>query len=301
MSSPVAAPHESPEKVPTRSIAVEPSKLSKPQKRSSPEHGGRPKKRTKNSKVRSDSEDDLSPSPADMDEDDLESTPEVKPEVKGRPKAAPKKRTTIKKAANGSIQKLKDDSESALSPSVDMESDPEEDEEKETKVLAEARDSESELSVLLDEEPKPKKVRKSSEPVEKASKKAKTLKPKADVDVDPDAEEIKRLQGWLVKCGIRKLWGKELKPYETPKAKIKHLKDMLSDAGMTGRYSQEKATQVKEARELAADIEAVKEGAERWGKGNEDSDDDGGNKPKRRVVRGAKNYAFLSSDGEETD
>jgi hypothetical protein len=96
------------------------------------------------------------------------------------------------------------------------------------------------------------------------------------------------------------MWWKELKPYETSKAKIKHLKDMLSDAGMTGRYSIEKATQIKEARELAADIEAVKEGAERWGKDN-GSENDGEDKSKRRLVRGAKNYDFLSSDGEETD
>ena len=90
--------------------------------------------------------------------------------------------------------------------------------------------------------------------------------------MDPDDAEIKRLQGWLVKCGIRKMWWKELKPYESSKAKIKHLKDMLADAGMTGRYSIEKATQIKEARELAADIEAVKEGAERWGKDGDGSE-----------------------------
>ena len=125
--------------------------------------------------------------------------------------------------------------------------------------------------------------------------------------IDPKQAEIKRLQGWLVKCGIRKLWGKELKPYESPKAKIKHLKDMLADAGMSGRYSIEKASQIKEQRELKADIEAVQQGVERWGKqknGNAeevDQDSDGRTKPKRRLVRGAQVLDFLSSDGEETD
>jgi len=81
---------------------------------------------------------------------------------------------------------------------------------------------------------------------------------------------------------------------------------MLSDVGMTGRYSNEKAAQIKEARELAADIEAVQEGNERWGKGEGDSGDEDGSgedegRPKRRLVRGAANYDFLSSDGEETD
>ena len=102
-----------------------------------------------------------------------------------------------------------------------------------------------------------------------------------------------------MKCGIRKVWGKELKPYETPKAKIKHLKEMLEDAGMTGRFSQEKANQIKEARELAADIEAVKEGNERWGMENDSEEAD--EKPRRRLVRGHKNFDFLSSGGEETD
>ena len=160
----------------------------------------------------------------------------------------------------------------------------------------------SELSILLDEEPKPKgKKLKSSEAPERKAKKASAPKPKADAGHDSDETEVRRLQGWLVKCGIRKLWGKELKPYDTSKAKIKHLRDMLSEVGMTGRYSLEKANQIKESRELAADIEAVQEGAERWGRSNDGSEKEGEGRSKRRLVRGAKNYDFLSSDGEETD
>lgn len=158
-------------------------------------------------------------------------------------------------------------------------------------------DSDSEMSVLLDEGPQPKKRRKKEAPQGRQKMPAAT-KAKPAADIDADQAEIKRLQGWLVKCGIRKLWGKELKPYETPKAKIKHLKQMLADVGMTGRYSIEKANQIKEARELAADIEAVQEGAERWG-ADEEAKNQG--RPARRLVRGAKNYDFLSSDGEETD
>lgn len=170
--------------------------------------------------------------------------------------------------------------------------------------------SESELSVLIDDDPKPKKRRQkdSSGPKTKKTNHKASTNSKADTNADPDQEEIKRLQGWLVKCGVRKLWGKELKPYDTSKAKIKHLKGMLSDVGMTGRYSTEKASQIKESRELAADIEAVQEGAERWG-AEEDEDGEQGEKATgadarpgaRRLVRGAKNYDFLSSDGEETD
>jgi hypothetical protein len=167
--------------------------------------------------------------------------------------------------------------------------------------------SDSELSVLIDEKPAPKKRKQKDSSGSKPKKTKSSTQAKVEAE-DPDQAEIKRLQGWLVKCGIRKLWGKELKPYETSKAKIKHLRDMLADAGMTGRYSLEKANQIKEARELAADIEAVQEGAERWGAAEDEEgsrgekDVDGRPQPgTRRLVRGARNYDFLSSDGEETD
>ena len=161
--------------------------------------------------------------------------------------------------------------------------------------------SESEMSEVLDEAPKPKRKRKrsgSEKVVSKAmSKPSRTAK--AGQPADPDAEEIKRLQGWLVKCGIRKVWGKELKPYDTPKAKIRHLKVMLEEAGMTGRYSAEKATQIKEERELKADLEAVQAGNKSWGMDESKEDDE--DRPKRRLAKGLKELEFLNDDGEETD
>lgn len=284
-SSPVVASDTSPAKLPPRSKPVKPSQPSRPLKRASPGDGGRAKKRSKKSEAKSESEDQL-PSPS---EDESKQKPKAKPVVK--------KAATKAKPMNGGVAKPGDESDSPLSDSQDVDSESLPGRRKDSK----SADSESEMSVVIDEELEPKRrKRKGSEAVGGGTKKAKASKPKVDTEVDPDDAEIKRLQGWLVKCGIRKMWWKELKPYETSKAKIKHLKDLLSDAGMTGRYSIEKATQIKEARELAADIEAVKEGAERWGKDN-DSENDGEDKSKRRLVRGAKNYDFLSSDGEETD
>ncbi|KAJ5703843.1 hypothetical protein N7493_010981 [Penicillium malachiteum] len=161
-------------------------------------------------------------------------------------------------------------------------------------------DSESEMSVVLDEEPKPKPVRKrKSTEAPKKEKKQPASKPKPkDQDQDPDQAEIKRLQGWLVKCGIRKMWFRELAPYDTAKAKIKHLKGMLEDAGMTGRYSQEKANKIRVERELKADLEQIQQGAKDWGTG---SGDEGEGPPPRRAARGRQALAFLDSDGEETD
>ena len=167
--------------------------------------------------------------------------------------------------------------------------------------------SESEMSIVLDEDPKlAKKRRQKSDPKPKG-RKGDTTKTKqtSEPHTDPDAEEIRRLQGWLVKCGIRKMWYKELAAYDTAKAKIKHLKEMLTDAGMTGRYSKEKADQIREERELKADLEAVQQGEKVWGKAEErveEGESGGGDRPRRRLARGLQGLDFLNDeDGEETD
>lgn len=180
---------------------------------------------------------------------------------------------------------------------------------REDKAGENAKESEGEMSVVLDEDPKAprKKRRRKSESKQSASGKAKTSKARKSSEGpgDPDAEEIKRLQGWLIKCGIRKMWYKELAPHEGSKAKIKHLKEMLADAGMSGRYSKEKADSIREERELKADLEAVQQGDKAWGKAEEDEGSDrgaGGSRPKRRLAKGLQGLDFLNDDdGEETD
>ena len=165
-----------------------------------------------------------------------------------------------------------------------------------------AADSESEMSVVLEEAPKSKKKSQatgSEQPRPKKTGNSKGTKP-IEQPTDPDVEEIKRLQGWLVKCGIRKLWHRELASYDTAKAKIRHLKEMLTDAGMTGRFSIEKANQIREERELKADLEAVQAGEKQWGKAESDVEETG--RPRRRLAKGLKELDFLNDDdGEETD
>ncbi|MCJ1285738.1 hypothetical protein MMC26_005079 [Xylographa opegraphella] len=163
--------------------------------------------------------------------------------------------------------------------------------------------SETEMSDVVDDGPKPKSKKRrstSGEPKSKVARKVKdSQKAIKNQEMDPDAEEIKRLQGWLTKCGIRKMWFKELAPFGTPKAKIRHLKQLLADAGMTGRYSLDKATEIREARELQADLEAVQAGDKQWGK--VDSEEEA-TRPKRRLARGLQSLDFLNDDdGEETD
>ncbi|CAI7678013.1 unnamed protein product [Penicillium pancosmium] len=205
----------------------------------------------------------------------------------------PKKRTTAP------VKKTKANPTKQASPEA---SDAADDEPKPTETSAEVTkdDSESEMSVVFDEEPKPAPKRQKTTGAPKEKKKA---APKAkDDDADPDQAEIKRLQGWLVKCGIRKMWWRELQPYETPKAKIKHLKGMLEDAGMKGRYSLDKARQIRDERELKADLEQIQQGAKDWGKTSGDEGEGGDAEvPQRRAARGRQALAFLESDGEETD
>lgn len=215
----------------------------------------------------------------------------------------------------------KSEEESALSEPPEDESEPAE--LKQNGKLPE--DDDSELSSVIDDPP-PKKSRqkkKSSSPSAAKSKPAKPSKSsKADkpsksstkekenaTSLSPDEEEIKRLQSWLLKCGIRKLWYRELAPYSTSKEKIQHLKKMLEDVGMTPRYSVEKARQIKEARELRAELEAAREFNEQWGHGSDDEDGekkdgggkdpDGGEVVQRRLK--PKGLVDFGDSGEDSD
>ncbi|KAI1804469.1 hypothetical protein F4811DRAFT_552845 [Daldinia bambusicola] len=180
-----------------------------------------------------------------------------------------------------------------------------------------ANDSDSDLSSVVDDPP-PKK-RKPREPKGAA-------KPKQTKELSADETEIKKLQGQLVKCGVRKIWGIELKKYgDDSKAKIRHLKGMLRDIGMEGRFSEAKAKEIKERRELMADLEAVTEMNRNWGSGaggrasrskatkktlKEESDDEDNTKDEEdedekeeakgnsRVSKRMAALAFLGSDSE---
>jgi hypothetical protein len=245
----------------------------------------KPRKRQKTKTPVSDEEEELS-------EEELSVPPSAESDEVTKPKKrskAPLKKSPAKKP---SVHKLMKD----VSDASDVPDDTS-DAAKETRNTKD--DSESEMSVVLDEEPQPKAPRKRQKSAAGTATKTKKAPKAKDEDTSPDQAEIKRLQGWLVKCGIRKLWGKELAPYDTPKAKIKHLKKMLEDAGMTGRPSQEKANQIREERELKADLEQIQEGAKQWGAKSDEEDEDA--KPRRRLARGRQSLAFLESDGEETD
>ncbi|EHK97780.1 hypothetical protein GLAREA_10114 [Glarea lozoyensis ATCC 20868] len=238
---------------------------------------------------------------------DSESGPAKKPiPAPQSPKSAKKKQPTTKPTA--------EDSDDDTATKVEVA-------EKEEK--ANASDS-SEMSVVIDEGPKPKRKRasKSAEPKSKSKStdaKAKPSKP-TEKTLSPAEEQIKTLQSHLLKCGVRKIWAFELKSYgEDNNAKIKHLKDMLRDVGMVGRFSESRAREIKEMRELQKDLEDVKEGEKNWGMesgrasrskavgkslGKGESEEGGGDSEDEeeevvsRPAKRAADLAFLGSESE---
>ncbi|KAI9147720.1 transcriptional regulator [Paramyrothecium foliicola] len=126
---------------------------------------------------------------------------------------------------------------------------------------------EDEYSDVIDEPPPTKRKKgQKKETVAKTTKQPKTTKKSTPTPEDPHEAEVKKLQSQLTKCGVRKLWHNELKQYgDDVKAKIRHLKKMLADIGMEGRFSEAKAREIKETRELLADVEAAREMDALWG------------------------------------
>lgn len=259
-----------------------------PKKRASTDSAPNAKKRQRRAK----SESDVSELSSPLDDEDQSEIEDDSPK--------PTKKQSIKRKENVVESGSEDESEA-----VDTSSGKKEEEEE----VRPEDGSESEMSVVLDEPPPKKRRQKSASAETKANAKPTKKAPaKATQNAQPvsaDEAEIKRLQGWLVKCGIRKLWHKELAPFDRPKAKINHLKGMLSDVGMVGRYSLEKAEAIKEQRELAADLEAVQEGAKKWGHGDEEGsgEEEAATtaRPRRRAAAASARFVDFGDSGEESD
>ncbi|KAF5668189.1 transcription factor [Fusarium heterosporum] len=295
-----------------------PQPKSKRQKRSpKPKPKAKPKPKKAAKKVESDAESDLSelgelsePSQTSEVSEMSEEEPQKKRKRAPSKKAAPKKATQKRKpktiesdeededvAINSDTEKPagKDEasaSEKETTPSKAQNSDDEKTAVKEDENKP-AIDEEEEYSDVIDEPVKPKRQKK--EKKEKGSKPAKEPKAtvkKATTSDDPNTEEIKRLQGYLTKCGVRKLWHNELKQHgDDAKAKIRHLKKMLTDVGMDGRFSEAKAREIKERRELLAEVESAQEMSALWGVAG-----------RGRASRSkSKNAKIVESDGSDVE
>lgn len=77
------------------------------------------------------------------------------------------------------------------------------------------------------------------------------------------------------------------------------MKSMLEDVGMTGRYSAEKAKQIKDQRELAAEIESAQEFNKTFGKrGDDDESEEDEEQPRTRGLK-PKGLVDLGDSGDE--
>ncbi|KAJ1864522.1 hypothetical protein LPJ78_003329 [Coemansia sp. RSA 989] len=114
-------------------------------------------------------------------------------------------------------------------------------------------DDEEEFSNDIGEEPatNKKKKRSSEESPQKAPKRSKT----ANVSKASDTT-IANLKSYIGKCGVRKVWSKELAEMNTAQ-QVQHLKSMLADLGMVGRPTLEKCKKIKAKRDLQAELDAI--------------------------------------------
>jgi hypothetical protein len=177
----------------------------------------------------------------------------------------------------------------------------------------------SDLSDVFDEAPKSRAPKPAKGTMKAPAKSVKAAKPKVVADLTPEEVELKTLQSQLKKCGVNKIWGFELKQFEDDaKAKIKHLRKMLKDIGMEGRFSEARAKEIKERRELMQDVEAIQEEAGRVGKERssrakakagksmKEPEDSGGDEEEEdphaaRIARAQADLAFLGSEESSDD
>ncbi|PJF18816.1 hypothetical protein PSACC_01383 [Paramicrosporidium saccamoebae] len=71
---------------------------------------------------------------------------------------------------------------------------------------------------------------------------------------------IDRLKAYVFKCGVRKVWKKELDGLST-KQSIARLEEILRSLGMEGRPTLEKCSAIKERREFEEELKAVESNA----------------------------------------
>ncbi|EJF64433.1 hypothetical protein DICSQDRAFT_145066 [Dichomitus squalens LYAD-421 SS1] len=124
--------------------------------------------------------------------------------------------------------------------------------------------SESEMSVLIDDELPVRKRKKKAETStgEKGTGGRKRKEPAKELS--KDEETIKRLKSLVVACGVRKVWSKEFKDLDKPSDQIRRLRQILTDLGMSRRMSMEQAKAIKEKREFEKELEDVQEFAQKF-------------------------------------
>lgn len=288
------------------------------------------RKRAKAESDESEIDDISEPSIVDSD-DDSDASSDARPRPSKKPKKEHGKRSRPSKSKVESDEESEDEHVSFKTspPKAKTErgiSSKLESEDEKSTIQVGYVDSDSEAAMMIDADSKPKRKKKVKS---EASSSSKAPRPKAAApkDLSPDEAHIKTLQSQLIKCGVRKIWGIVLKKFgDDNKQKIRFLQDMLKDVGMTGRFSDQRAKEIKELRELQADLEAVQQGNSIWGEqssgtrargqrkslreptlesGDEDGDnDDGGfegDRTEDKAARVKQELAFLGDEESDSD
>jgi hypothetical protein len=181
-------------------------------------------------------------------------------------------------------------------------------------------DSDSELSSLLDEPPVKKKKKPAKAPPKvpaaaesdgklssgpddsdaaptKSPKRGNKSKGKPSSAAATD-DVLKTLQTQLAKCGIRKQWKRELASLGSDKERAQHLRGLLREAGVTGRFSERLAREIRERRELEGEIRDAETFEKQWGLEAERAAKEAREKRRSAAQRYAE-LGFGSDDDEE--
>ncbi|CAG8603009.1 2987_t:CDS:2 [Dentiscutata heterogama] len=93
-------------------------------------------------------------------------------------------------------------------------------------------------------------------PKKRKTKKGKSA-PTVSSNNDDDEATIKELKAFIVKCGVRKVWSRELADCDSISSQIDRLNKILSDLGIKGRPTLEKCKKIRKRRELEAELNSM--------------------------------------------
>ncbi|CDS12835.1 hypothetical protein LRAMOSA05019 [Lichtheimia ramosa] len=198
--------------------------------------------------------------------------------------------------------------------------------EEETKSDQESDNDQEEEEHQEEEEPSPRETTVSSVSENEASSSKKQPKApkqprkkresKKEHKSSASEETIKRLKMYINKCGVRKVWQKELADCKTMKDQVEKLKKILADLGVEGRPTLEKCQKVKAEREIKAEVDSLdteniietsgrrstrSQGAKRKRRVIESDDEDDEEGSEQKAKRTESNALDISFLGDQSD
>ncbi|KAG1375978.1 hypothetical protein G6F61_008001 [Rhizopus arrhizus] len=136
--------------------------------------------------------------------------------------------------------------------------------------------------------------------VVKSKKQAANVSVKGKPYSAKNEETIKRLKGFINKCGVRKVWSRELAGCNSARAEINRLQTILKELGVEGRPSNEKCQAVKRERELKKEFESLD--TSNIIKDDDEEEESNSRRTRRRNATQKRNYKLdelSESEGQE--